>query len=421
VSGPTHVARGVAWGVAGVAGVMIGLSACGRDTPAVQGGGRYAQDVAQAIPRVERAVGIRFKRPPRVESRSKADVRAFLERQFATSHAVRDLAGEEAVYKLLGMIPDTMHLRPELENLLTEQIAAYYDPKTKVLYVVDGAPQVELSVIIMHELVHALQDQYINLDSIQSAEGDNDRASAADAIIEGQAVFDQLVAMAGNRNFVAMIPGGWDAMRQQIRQNQASMPALAGAPMALQETLIFPYLSGTEFMRDFDAREPGTQPYGPNMPTSTRQVLHPVDDFLTRRQEPLRVTLPALPRGLQPAYVNDLGEFETRLFLYQHLDDQAAAIRGATGWEGDRYEVVQLPQGPALGWVTVWESAVSAAQFRDLLQQAIARRYGAHPVRSVSIVAAEIGGRPAVVYEDKPAGARTLRMIDPAQVRIEPE
>ena len=115
----------------------------------------------------------------------------------------------------------------------------------------------------------------MNLDSLQSIEGDDDRASAAQAVIEGQAVYDQLVAMAGNRNFMAMIPGGWDAdapadparIRTRCRQ-------FANAPMVLQETLIFPYLSGAEFMRDFDVHEPGKQPYG-DMPTSTEQILHP--------------------------------------------------------------------------------------------------------------------------------------------------
>ena len=54
---------------------------------------------------------------PGSESRSRAEVRAFLEKQFATSHAVRDLAGTEIAYKLFGLLPDTMHLRAELEDL----------------------------------------------------------------------------------------------------------------------------------------------------------------------------------------------------------------------------------------------------------------------------------------------------------------
>jgi hypothetical protein len=401
----------IAAGIALVAGL-----ACRSGTPS---GGRYASEVADATEHVEHAVGLKFKRPPRVESRSKAEVRAFLDKEFATSRASHDLAGTGAAYKLLGMLPDSMDLTTEMKSLLAEQIVGFYDPKTKVLYVVDSAPSAELGVVITHELVHALQDQYINLDSIQNAEGDNDRESAADAVIEGQAVFDQIVAMTGNRNFVGLIPGGWDGIRDQIRQNRASMPAIANAPMVLQETLIFPYLSGAEFVHDFDAQEPGKQPFS-DMPVSTTQILHPHDAYFAKRDWPLHVTLPPPPHRLAVTYDDNLGEFETRLFLFQHLNDQAAAIRGATGWAGDRYEVVTLPEGPALAWVTVWESAVSAAQFRDLLQQAVAPRYGAHPSRSVTVAAAEVAGHPAVIYEDKPRG-ETVRLIDPAGIKVATE
>ena len=398
----------------GAVAVSLG---CPSKSQSVSGtGGPYASQVADAIPRIERAMGLPFKRPPKLETRSRAEVRTFLEQQFTSARAKRDMAGTEAAYKLFGLLPDTMHLMAEMETLLTEQIVGFYDPKTKVLYIVDGAPAASIDLVITHELVHALQDQYIDLDSLESIENDNDRASAAQAVIEGQAIYDQLVATTGNRDFVAMIPGGWDAMRRTIRANKTSMPALQNAPMILQESLVFPYLSGAEFMRAFDVHEPGKQPYG-DMPTSTTQILHYQTDYFGHRLQPLHVTLPPPPAGSHVRYDDNLGEFGTRLFLFQHLDDDAALIRGATGWAGDRYEVVDVPNasGPALAWVTVWQSAVSAAQFRDLLLQTVAKRYGPHPKRVVSVIAAEIGGRPAVVYEDKPAGV-AIRLVDPAKV-----
>ncbi len=405
------------WPTGAVWVVLSGTLACGAGDRTAGHGGPSASQVADAAKRVEHAVGLTFKRPPRVETRTKAEVRAFLDQQFATSHATRDIAGTEAAYKLLGMIPDTLNLTDEMKALLAEQVIGFYDPKTKVLYVVDSAPQAAVDMVLTHELVHALQDQYMNLDSVQSAEGDNDRSAAADAIIEGQAFYDQMIAVAGNRGLVAAMPGGWDAVRETIRENKTAMPAIANAPMVLQETLLFPYLSGAEFMRDFNAREPGKQPYA-DMPVSTTQILHPLTAYFGKRDWPVRVALPPPPHGLHVQYDDNLGEFETRLFLFQHLDDQAAAIRGASGWAGDRYEVVQMPEGPGLAWVTVWESAVSAGQFRDLLQQAIAHRYGPHPTRSVSVTAVDIAGRPAVIYEDKPHGV-TTRLVDPAGVKVE--
>jgi hypothetical protein len=379
----------------------------------VQGTGPYAAEAAKMVPKVEHAVGLRFKRPPRIEARSRAEVRTFLERQFGDARAARELAGTEVAYKLFGLLPDTLDLRAELERLLTEQIVGFYDPETKVLYVVDSAPEGQVSTVIAHELVHALQDQYVNLDSIQSLEGENDRQSAAEAVIEGQAVYDQLVAATGNPDFLSLIPGGWDAVREQIRENQGSMPTFANAPMVLQESLIFPYLSGAEFMRHFAAREPGQQPYGARMPTSTKQILHSETAYFDHRDPPLRVTLPApTAPGVTVRYSNTLGEFETRLFLYQYLGDENAAVRGAAAWEGDRYEVLDLgPKARALVWVTVWDSPVDAGQFRELGLQVATRRNAAHPERAVSLTPVEIQGQPAIVYIDAPIGMSRSALI----------
>jgi hypothetical protein len=137
------------------------------------------------------------------------------------------------------------------------------------------------------------------------------------------------------------------------------------------------------------------------------------------------------PEGGSVVYENNLGEFETRLFLFQHLGDAATAARGATGWEGDRYVVVKTGQGTGITWLTVWDSPVSAAQFRDLMEQTVEKRYktphgsGGNGAtrkfsgkgRSVELSAVTIQGRPAVLFTDVPAGAAT-RLIDVTKVKL---
>lgn len=394
-------------------------SACERRPRRAGGNGPYAERVAETIPKIEKSTGLRFKTPPRVETRSKGEVRQFLERMFAESRGAKDLEVKSAVYKRLGLLPDTLDARKLYVDLLSEQIVGFYDPKTKVLYVVDGAPPEETGVVVSHELVHALQDQYFDLDSLQQVEGDDDRVFAAQAVMEGQATYEQLATVLGDGNVAERLPGGWDRIRQSIREQQSSMPVFAGAPMLIQETLIFPYLSGAEFIRRFKARRPGQVVYS-DMPTSSEQILHESAYFGATRDRPLRLTLPA-PTGASVVYENGLGEFETRLFLFQQLGDQNAAIRGAAGWGGDRYALVDTPKGRGLVWVSVWDTPVDAAEFRELLVQAESRRYGVRQSdstagaegartlqvagRRVTVSAGEVQGRPAVVLVDAPAGA----------------
>jgi len=402
------------------------VSACESQKPKYEG--PYATEVAQAVPMIEKAVGLTFKTPPRVETRSKEQVREFVTKQFTDSLAMHDIAGQEAAYKRLGMIPDTLKLKPFLTSLLEEQIVGYYDPHTKVLYVVDGAPKDMASMTITHELVHALQDQYISLDSVQKIRDDNDRLSAAQSVFEGQAVYEQISIMLGGSNIAINLPGGWDRIREMIRENQASMPIFAAAPKVIQETLIFPYLSGAEFYRNYKERKSGSIIYK-DMPVSTEQIIHPAAFFGTR-DNPTRVTLGTLANATK-VYENDLGEFETRLFLYQQLNDQNEAVRGASGWDGDRYAVVNTPQGQGIVWLTVWDSPVEAGEFFHLAGQAVEVRYSTKAAiatteivkkysgtgRTNQVSTMEIQGRPVVIYADVPAGANP-NIINPAQVTL---
>jgi hypothetical protein len=418
-----HVHRTVVF----VAAASVALvSACESQKPKYEG--PYASQVAEAVPMIEKAVGLKFKTPPRVETRSKDQVRQYIIKQVSDSQAVHNLAGQEAAYKRLGLIPDTLKLQPFLESLLVEQIVGFYDPHTKILYIVDGSPKDLVATIVTHELVHALQDQYISLDSVQKSNSDNDRQSAAQSVFEGQAVYEQISIMLGGTNIAINLPGGWDRIRDMIRESQSSMPIFAAAPRVIQETLIFPYLSGAEFYRNYKERKPGSMIYK-DMPVSTEQIIHPNAYFLTR-DNPTRITLGTLSNATD-VYENDLGEFETRLFLFQHLQDQNDAIRGASGWDGDRYAVVNTPQGPGIVWLTVWDSPVEAGEFYDIAGRAIEKRFSTKPAtggtnlpkkysasgRALQLSTVEIGGRPVVIYEDLPAGAN-LNVVNAAQVKL---
>lgn len=392
--------------------VACSVAACKGDTKKAAGVGPYASEVADAIPKLERSIGLKFKQPPKLEERSREEVRAFLEQRFASELPDSEVTGTERSYKQLGLLPDTMNLRKFMLDLLTEQVAGYYDPSAKTLYVVKGAPQEIIDITVRHELVHALQDQYISLDSLQKSHSENDRQVAAQSVIEGQATLEQL----GGINLASSLPGGWEKVRQLIRESQASMPTFAAAPLVLQETLLFPYLSGAEFVKRFKGHYPEQPPFL-RMPASTEQVMHEEKLFADLPDDPTAITLPAPSVGKR-VYENGLGEFETRLLLYEYLKDQNAAVRGAAGWDGDRYMLINTGRGDAIAWVSVWDSSIDAGEFFDLLDTGLLKKYRTMrpqsasqerhvygvPGRTISITAAEVEGRPVVVLVDVPSG-----------------
>ena len=407
-----------------VAATML-LAACARGKDA--GSGPYAREVAEAIPRIEQATGLKFKTPPKVEVRTREQVRDFLLKQFDEATPTAQLAGEEKAYKLLGLIPDTMNLRAFFVRVLTEQVVGYYDPKAKTLYVVQGADEQVVGITITHELVHALQDQYVNIDSIQKSGSNNDRLAAAQALIEGEAQFEQISIMLGGPDQIeTRLPGAWDRVREEIRNRQGEMPVFATAPMVIQESLLFPYLSGAEFVRRVKEKRGSHDPFR-DIPRSTEQILHPPSFLSTPPDEPTTVTIPS-PRGATKVYENDMGEFGTRLVVYDYLRDAQTAQRAAAGWDGDRFMVVERGSESGIVWAIVWDSPVDAGEFTDAMVRATMRRTGA-PQRSVgagvsytskgrtiSIQPVSIGDRAVVLYSNVPEGMGSV--IDPAAITL---
>jgi hypothetical protein len=406
----------------GACASFITIAACGEKTQA--GEGPYAELVDEFVPKIEKATGLTFKTPPRVESRTRDAVGTFVRRQLESERARTQLAGQESAYKLLGLVPDSMNLMALLQKLLEEQIVGYYDPATKVLYVVEGAPSVLLRQTVSHELVHALQDQYVNIDSVQAQVDNADRQSAAQAVLEGQAVLLQL-RMDPSAGPMLKMPGGWDRIRDAMKDAQTGMPVFSSAPRTVREGLLFPYLGGADFVRRFIEKRPEKELLA-DLPISTKQILNDAAYFTettAARDLPVAVTLPA-PRTGTVVFTNSFGEFETRLTLVQHLKDEALARRGASGVDGDRFAVVRTPDGDALVWVSAWDSAVDAADFLDLMGDAARRRYelarkefpggatsrqydipakGTRGPRTVTLRVEQVSGQPVVIYMDTPA------------------
>jgi hypothetical protein len=391
----------------------------------------YQKQMDQYIPEVERAVGLKFRTPPKLEVKTRDEVKAFLLANVQDSNTVRELDGQTALFHALQLVPDTLDLKKLFVPLLGEQIIGYYYPKTKVLYVVDGAPKDYVGFTIMHELVHALQDQYINLDSLEKLTHDSDRQSAMQTVIEGQATFEQAVLMSGGEGALSgQLPGGWQQIQDMIRQASTTQPVFASAPVVVQEALLFPYVNGADFVRRYRQRNKGPMRYD-SLPQSTEQILHD-DAYFTKKDPPVEVVLPPVPGQI---YQNNLGEFGIRLFLYKHLKDIKTSASAAAGWAGDRYAVVKTAQGPGAEVVAAWDTPTDAAEYVSALTQMVGKRFGdstgtippaqKHETptdrrydvtgRTIAIVTRSVGGRTVVAYAEVPAGAGA-NLIDLSRV-----
>ena len=134
---------------------------------------------------VERASGLTFRTPPRSALRSPQQVRDYLIAKLDEELPPARMRGLETAYRLFGLLPDTLALRRLLLDLYAEQVAGYYDPDSAMLFGVAGADRSQLRLVLAHEMVHALQGQYLPLDSILKSTSSNDRLTAAQSVLEG--------------------------------------------------------------------------------------------------------------------------------------------------------------------------------------------------------------------------------------------
>lgn len=412
----------------------LASAACGTQDAAPD----LSSAVDSLMPRLEVLAGLPARAQVRMARRDREELRAYVAEQLAQELPPEELEGIEASYQAFGLIPDTLDLQRLLLDLYTEQVIGYYDPETQTLYVMEGVAPDALRPVLAHELVHALQDQYVDLDSLISRERTNDRQTAAQAAIEGHATLVMLALLAEERLGaplnVRALPDLGEQLGPTLRTQNEQFPVFRSAPRVIQEMLLFPYLRGAVFVQAL-WRTGATSslagvggeyppPLGNLLPLSTEQVLHPETRFLEeRRDAPTILELEPSPIGPvagtgrgraegEPAwrtlYENVLGEFETRILLGEHLGPAAEPL--ADGWDGDRYRMLEAPSGErALVWYSVWDDVTAADDFAAGYRRILVQREGRHG----RVDRLELEGRPAVRVVEAQRGVDLERLAIP--------
>jgi hypothetical protein len=394
--------------LAPTAAVALALSFTACEWSEAQTEERARQIAEQVIPRIEEAVGLPYKSPPQIAVRSTEQMQAYIDARIQQDLPPEELERLTVAYRLFGMIPDTLDLQALLSELYYEQVVGYFDPDSSTLYLPDGMDPTILRFTVAHELVHALQDQYMALTPLLSDDQDNDRRMAAQAMLEGQATLVSMLDLLPERG-VGDLGDVWSEARALIRDQQDQMPVLASTPLVIREGLIFPYIAGADFMQWFMSTYPDTVPYGPRLPLSTEQILHPNKYRIGEGPIPL-----AFSDTAGVFYDNGLGELETKLLLTVLTGSETVGAAGAMGWAGDRYAVLRVDDGYGLVWWSVWDSESAAERFAELLDQEWAERVEqgrSHVVERVTVV-----GEPGVLFMYGPE--HWNRWGDPPRVTV---
>lgn len=341
---------------------LLGMTmlALGASPAAAQQRAAVVRMADSLIPYVEGASKLTFQHAPALGMRSRAEVRRYVTTSFQREYPPERLRDVAVAYHLLGLLPDTSGLANVLIDLYSQEIRGYYDPETDSLFGVSGTSLAELREVLAHELVHAVQAQYVDLRGVRKAAGNNDERTAFQSLIEGQAMFATMRLLFPLRNIVAE-PNLWNFVSAHVRAGPMVRPGYRRAPLWLREGLLAPYLYGAQFSNWWQASEfADTMPYGPRLPVSTEQILH--FDRYAAGDQPLALRFIGDSSGVLAEDV--LGELELHILAAQLAGAPSLGELRAIGWGGDRYRVFSSPGGAALVWYLVWDDPESASAFR---------------------------------------------------------
>ena len=352
---------------------------------------REARVISELMASAERVRNLRFNRPVPVLVEDRARITEYV----ATQIEEDELEHARIVYTALGLLAAGLDVRALLLRLMGEQVVGYYDSDAKHLVVRDDVMRgfaeerpeaqgftddgsspddqnelAEARIVLLHELVHALQDQNLQLSTHIHIERDTDASNAFHALVEGDATL-AMIGYALEREDIPLHrltgnPAQVRSFSDVVRRSPLAGSELEQAPAIVRVPLLSSYVDGLAFCASLHGSGgfAAVDRAHSEPPVSTEQVLHP--ERFAEPDAPIALLLPALKELNDAGYAqvreDTLGELEMSVYFGQGVKEDEAK-RAADGWDGDRIRVYRSAGAPpAVVWLSVWDSEKDAEQ-----------------------------------------------------------
>jgi hypothetical protein len=363
---------------------------------------RQAEELFHSVDEIlefdSKQTGLPIKRDVKRKLTGRDEVVAYLTKHMNDEDTQR-LRRSESVLKKFGLLPHDFNLETFLVALLREEVAGYYDPKTKTVNLLDWVPIEEQEPVLAHELTHALQDQAIGLQKWMKkgdkdlgeikkdptpADIENDEMdNAREAVVEGQAqamMFQYALAPTGHS--ITNSPALVAAMEEETLTGTPGTKVFNDAPVFLKESLTFPYSYGMDFVIKLMQAGGKEKAYGSllqNPPHTTRQIMQPDTYLAGEKIEPMRV----------PDFKNDfkdykkfdigaMGEFDVAVLIEQYVGRPISKYMYPE-WRGGYYYAAKPKADTAaplgLLYISRWSSPETASQFAGIYAHSLKQRY----------------------------------------------
>jgi hypothetical protein len=340
--------------------------------------------VAKEVAKVR---GLRLKKKIPNEVVDRTELRKRLLEEASEGKTAADTAARGIELQRWGLVPLGYDYTARLIDLLADQIAGYYDSKTKKLTILDtaGSDPAWAEMVLAHELDHGLQDQAFDLEKFEKLpDDDTDALTARHALVEGDGVALMIEVMLAREGITSpwSVPEAADQVIQAMSAPNgqiatATKDSLDESPLAIKEEMLFPYRDGFAFVTALRRTKPWSAINAAFVrpPRSTEQILH-VDKYLAD-DKPIAVKVEGSPLAAYTVLTSDVwGELGMRSFLRTHGVSEIVASNGAAGWGGDRV-ITLAHKGETNARRTIgmarfeWDTEVDAREAQAALEHAV--------------------------------------------------
>ncbi|PSP95095.1 hypothetical protein BRC91_03585 [Halobacteriales archaeon QS_4_62_28] len=337
-----------------------------------------------------------------VLARTKARVEKLRDREFNGSVAVEVISRDEyrnqsrgpggpgsddpwndQVWEALLLIGEDRGTGEAFGETYNTSVQGYYSPASNNITIVSDSPTPTIDrATLAHELVHALQDQYGNL---QNSSHTQDRQLAQQSVTEGEANYIQYT-------YENRCQRTWDCIERPARDSGGE--SSGGQPSdGVFVTIYQPYATGPLLIDEQYGTDgwDGVADLYERPPNSTEQVIHP-DTYPD--EEPVNVTVPDRSNAEWSRFDHDpvadtAGEASIYAMLYANdaVDtEQWYRYRSApsAGWGGDT--IVPYKNGSGgygYVWALEWDTEQDAREFEQAYRSILADRASERPDENV--------------------------------------
>ncbi len=306
---------------------------------------------------------------------------------------------ENEFIRLMGFTDNDapINARKIKKRIFLDNTGGLYNENTDELLVLDQYREVNYmnSLVLVHELRHALQDQYFNLAGMldsRAASDFDDRRLAVLAALEGDATFLMVQYSGLDADILTSSPTS-DALMSFLPAAKPSL--LYREPEIIKNQLSMPYIHGLRFVSAVFVKKKwkGVNRILHLPPASTEQILHPEKYF--NREAPVEVLIRYIPGGYRSFHSGVIGEYYLNVLLKSGEDYTDKEY--ARGWGGDTFHIYKNAGSYFLLWESVWDKDIDGANFFSDFKRFIEKRFDVDlkkgNVKGIDFIAGKSGAR----------------------------